>query len=70
MKSLYDLSDEVEVRFYLGIEIKRMLSEKAILISQVGYIRNILDGFGTANCKAAPTSMTVGERLDLKAQLI
>ena len=43
LKSLYDMSDEGEVHFYLGIEFKRILSEKAILISHAGYIRTLLD---------------------------
>ena len=53
----FEMTDQSEIHFILGMTIKRDRESKTLFINQEKYIESILDRFGMAECKAISTPL-------------
>ena len=56
----FDMVDNGEIKYCLGLSIKRDRKNKVITISQSNYIENILVKFGMKNCRPVATPLEPG----------
>ena len=56
----FDMVDNGEISYCLGLSIKRDRKNKVITISQANYIDNVLKKFGMENCKPVATPLEPG----------
>ena len=61
MKSEFEMTDLGLLRYFFGIEVKKILNN--IFISQVKYVADILERFKMQNSKPAPTPTVMGLKL-------
>jgi len=61
LASKFKIKDLGRAKYCLGIEINQEGNQ--IMLSQGGYIREVLDRFGMTNCKAIRTSLAFGSKL-------
>ena len=61
MKNEFEMTDLGLLKYFLGIEVKKMHDD--IFISLEKYARQILERFKMQNSKAAPTPTIVGVKL-------
>lgn len=59
----FAMTDNGELSFCLGLEVQRNSAKASIRVSQKQYANDILERYGMANCKAAPTPAAEGIRL-------
>ena len=64
----YEMKDLGELKYFLGIQVRRDKERKIIHISQPEYIRTILGRYGMQDSKPASTPLPTGTRL-IKQQL-
>ena len=60
----FEMVDNGEVHFFLGMMIKRDRNQKVMSISQKNYIHTVLEKFGMADCKPVATPIDPGVRLN------
>ena len=53
----FEMTDQGEIHFILGMTIKRDRETKTLFISQQKYLESVLDRFGMANCKPISTPL-------------
>jgi hypothetical protein len=63
LKLQYALKDMGELRYFLGIEVKRCRTTRRLFLSQRKYTGDILERFGMMDCKPVFTPMNPGEPL-------
>ena len=56
----YEMVDNGEISYCLGLAIKRDRERKIITISQPSYLEDVLDRFGMKNCKPVATPLEPG----------
>ena len=59
----FAMTDNGELSFCLGLEVQRNSATASIRVSQQQYASNILERYGMANCKEAPTPAAESIRL-------
>ena len=57
----FEMVDQGEIHFILGMTIKRDRATKTLFISQEKYLENMLIRFGMENCKAVSTPLDTGQ---------
>ena len=60
LSTKFDVSDQGEAHYILGISIKRDRSAGTMSLSQPMYIENILRRFGMENCNPVKTPLEPG----------
>jgi len=64
LQQRFELSaDDTEVKWYLGVQVKRDINQGYIHLSQEQYIDNMLERFKMTDVKTVVTPMEVGTRL-------
>jgi hypothetical protein len=63
LMSEFAMTDNGELSFCLGLEVQRDPATASIRVSQKQYASDILERYGMANCKAAPTPAAESIRL-------
>ena len=66
LSSRYDMKDLGEVNYILGVKIQRDRLRQVLTLSQVPYIKNVLEHFAMVDCKPMDTPIAKGETLSLK----
>eukprot|EP00961_Rhodomonas_salina_P275072 3716187-Rhodomonas_salina.1 len=62
MRKFFQVSDDGDLNFYLGVHYKRVGDD--IIANQTGYLERVLTRFGMAHCKPALSPMPQGFTLD------
>ena len=60
----FDMVDNGEVSYILGMSIKRDREKRILSISQPNYIKSVLTSFGMSDCKSVATPLESGVRYD------
>eukprot|EP00961_Rhodomonas_salina_P130479 1756614-Rhodomonas_salina.1 len=58
MRGHFEVSDDGELKYYLGVHYQRV--EGDLIASQSGYLERVLKRYSMENCKGAPTPMPQG----------
>lgn len=64
LKKRFEIEDQGEIHYCLGMCIKRDRSTKTMHISQRAYLENVLKRFNMSNCKPVSTPMEVGKKYE------
>jgi hypothetical protein len=56
----FEMVDQGEIHFVLGMSIKRDRATKALFINQEKYLEGVLNRFGMQDCKSASTPLETG----------
>ena len=59
-----DVSNLGEIKYYLGIEVFRNRSKKSIILTQKGFILNLLNRFNKLDLKPAKNPLVLGIKLE------
>ena len=64
LKQRFEMEDQGEVHYCLGMSIKRDRAARVLTINQKAYLENVLKRFGMYDCKAVSTPMEAGKRFE------
>ena len=62
LQQKFDMVDNGEVSYILGMLVKRDRGKKLLSISQGNYLNNVLKRFNMENCKSCSTPLDVGRQ--------
>jgi len=68
LKRAFEMEDQGEIHFCLGMSVRRDRKNKRMFISQTRYLQNVLKKFGMENCKQISTPLEFGKHFSLKGE--
>ena len=68
LKAAFDMKDQGEIHFCLGMSVRRDRKNKRMFINQTSYLQNVLRKFGMENCKEISTPLEFGKYFSLKEE--
>ena len=68
LKKAFEMEDQEEIHFCLGMSIKRDRNNKRLFINQEAYLQNILKRFEMENCKPIATPWEFGKHFDKRKE--
>ena len=68
LKRAFEMEDQGEINFCLGMSVRRDRKNKRMFISQTSYLQNVLKKFGMENCKKMSTPLEFGKHFSLKGE--